>query len=63
MPKFYTPREVADILHISYEKALSFIKYSGIVYVQIGRQYLVDSEVLHKFLSGPQPIIVDLSEN
>lgn len=63
MAEFYTPKEIADILRISYEKALMFIKYSGIAYVQIGRQYRVAKDVLHKFLSRKQPIIVDISEN
>lgn len=62
MIEFYTPQEIADILRISYEKALMFIKYSGIVYVRIGRQYRVSKDVLHKFLSGNAPIIVDVNE-
>ena len=63
MSEFYTPQEIADILRVSYEKALMFIKYSGIVYVRIGRQYRVNKNVLHKFLSGKEPIIVDVNEN
>lgn len=63
MSEFYTPQEIADILSISYEQALSFIKYSGIVYVRIGRLYRVNKDVLHKFLSGKKPIIVDVNEN
>ena len=30
-----TPREIADILKISYHKALDFIKYSGIDYIKV----------------------------
>lgn len=63
MSEFYTPQEIADILSISYEQALSFIKYSGIVYVRIGRLYRVNKDVLRKFLSGKEPIIVDVNEN
>lgn len=63
MTEFYTPQEVATILRMSYEKALAFIKYSGVVYVQIGRQYLVRKDVLDKFLSSTHPIIIDISEN
>ena len=63
MSEFYTPQEIADILSISYEQALAFIKYSGIVYVRIGRLYRVNKDVLRKFLSGREPIIVDVSEN
>lgn len=47
---FLTPKEVAKILKISYEKALQFIKYSGIPYIQIGRQYRVAEETLQSFL-------------
>ena len=39
--KYMTVSEVAEMLKISYDKALEFIKYSGVEYVQIGRQYRV----------------------
>lgn len=45
-----TPQEVADILKISYDKTLDFIKYSGIEYVQIGRQYRIEESKLTAFL-------------
>ena len=47
-----TPQEVADILKISYEKALEFVKYSGIPYIKVGRQYRVDSSALNAFLQS-----------
>ena len=50
MTKYYTPREVAEMLKISYEKALAFIKYSGIKYVKIGNQYRVSETSLNVFL-------------
>ena len=50
MTKYYTPREVAEMLKISYEKALGFIKYSGIKYVKIGNQYRVSETSLNVFL-------------
>ena len=49
MTKYYTPREVAEMLKISYEKALGFIKYSGIKYVKIGNQYRVSETSLNVF--------------
>ena len=36
-----TPHEVASILKVSYDTALAFIKYSGIDYVMVGRQYRI----------------------
>ena len=47
-----TPREVADVLKISYHKALEFIRYSGIDYVKIGSQYRVSAEKLNAFLTA-----------
>lgn len=45
-----TPQQIADTLKISYEKALDFIKYSGIPYIQIGRQYRVEESKFVSFL-------------
>ena len=50
MSKFFTPRDIAEILQISYEKALAFIKYSGIKYIKIGNQYRVSEAALNAFL-------------
>ena len=50
MTKYYTPHDVAEMLKISYEKALAFIKYSGIKYVKIGNQYRVSETSLNVFL-------------
>ena len=60
--KMLTPAEVADILKISYETALAFIKYSGVDYVRIGRQYRVSEEKLTAYLSKRGRIHVDISE-
>ena len=48
--RLLTPQEIAEILKISYEKALDFIKYSGIPYIQIGRQYRVEEVKFVSFL-------------
>ena len=50
MIEYLTPQEIAEILKISYEKALEFIKYSGIKYTKIGRQYRVEKSTLLTFL-------------
>ena len=57
-----TPREVANILKVSYDTALSFIKYSGIDYIVIGRQYRVYEDKLREFLSKKGRIFIDLTE-
>ena len=51
MTMWLTPSDVAKILKISYEKALDFIKHSGIKHVKIGRQYRVTEASLASFLS------------
>lgn len=50
MTKYYTPHDVAEMLKISYEKALAFIKFSGIKYIKIGNQYRVSETSLNVFL-------------
>ena len=55
MPEMLTPREVADVLKISYESALAFIKYSGIDFLKIGNQYRVSADKLRAFLSKKAP--------
>lgn len=47
---YLTPHEVADLLKISYENALNLIKYSGVKYTKLGRQYRVDKDTLLTFL-------------
>ena len=51
---YLTPQEVAELLKISYDKALDFIKYSGVEYVLIGRQYRVLESKLNAVLYPPK---------
>ena len=60
--KMLTPNEVAQVLQISYESALAFIKYSGIDFVKVGRQYRVSEEKLSAFLNKRGQIYVDIAE-
>ena len=53
---YMTVSEVAEMLKISYDKALEFVKYSGIEYVQIGRQYRVLESKLNAFLYPPKKV-------
>ena len=41
---------------VEYDKALEFVKYSGIEYVQIGRQYRVLESKLNAFLYPPKKV-------
>ena len=59
--KVLSPTDVAAILGISYESALSFIKNSGVEYMKLGRQYRVTEEKLWAFLSKDGYITVDLT--
>ena len=47
---FLTAKEVSQILKICYQKALAFIKYSGIDYVRIGRTYRVEEKMFYDFV-------------
>ena len=51
VPEMLTPKEVAQIMKVSYETALAFIKYSGIHYIKVGNQYRVSAEKLKAFLN------------
>ena len=62
LPEMLTPKEVAEILKISYEAALAFVKYSGIDYVKVGRQYRVSEEKLKAFLMRKGRTMVDITE-
>ena len=50
--KILTAYDVAEILKISYHKALEFIKYSGLDYIKIGNQYRVTEEKFYAFVSA-----------
>lgn len=61
VPEMLTPKDVAEILKISYDSALAFIKYSGIDYHRIGNQYRVSAEKLHAFLNKKGSTHTDLT--
>ena len=56
-----TPKDIAEILGISYESALAFIKNSGVEYLLVGRQYRVVEDKLWSFLARDSCIVVDLT--
>lgn len=51
-PELLTPQQVADIFKVSYHTALDIIKYSGIGYVKIGKQYRISKEKLATYLQA-----------
>ena len=61
-PKMLTPTEVAKILKVSYDTALNFIKYSGVAYTKIGRQYRVNEKALEAIISSDDAIIVTFED-
>ncbi len=62
MNNLLTPNDVAEILGVSYETALAFIKYSGIDYFRIGRQYRVSESKLKAFLEKKGQTVIHISE-
>ena len=62
VPKMLTPQDVATVLQVSYDSALAFIKYSGMDYVKVGRQYRVAEDKLTAFLMKKGRTVVDLNE-
>jgi len=61
MPEVLTAHDIADILQITYPYALAFIKYSGVRYMKIGKQYRVLASDFYNFLEETENIDVDLS--
>lgn len=49
-----TPYDIAELLQVSYDTALEFIKTSGILYIQVGRQYRVSEQAFNTFVSAGQ---------
>ena len=57
-----SPAEVADCLGISYDTALHMIKYSGLPYVKIGRQYRVSEAVIQDLVNQTDVVIIDYDD-
>ena len=60
--KYLTPKEIASILQISYDRAIEFVKTSGVPYVMIGRQYRVSERRLEEFLNPPKVEKISLTK-
>lgn len=53
--KMLTPYDIAELMQMSYDTALDFIKTSGIAYIRIGRQYRVSENAFQTFVSSGHP--------
>ena len=47
-----TVQEVSTILRVSYDTALTFVKFSGVPYIKVGRQYRVLRNEFEEFLKA-----------
>ena len=63
MPRMLRPHDVAEILGVSYEAALAFIKYSEIDFVRVGRCYRVAEDKLEAFLRQEGQVFVELKKD
>ena len=52
--RYMTVTEISELLRVSYDTALEFVKYSGVESVKLGRQYRVLESKLNEFLYPPQ---------
>lgn len=59
MDNFYAPKEIAELLGISYQNALLFIRFSGINYTKIGRQYRVRKDIFEQFTEKTTTTILE----
>ncbi len=50
MEEYLTPQEIAELLKVSYQNALAFIKDSGLPHFKVGRQYRVNRAALEDHL-------------
>ena len=53
--RYLTIREVADMLKVSYDTALHFVKHN-VEYVNVGRQYRVSEKKLNEVLYPPKVV-------
>lgn len=60
--EYLTPKDISELLCVSYDKALEFIKTSGVPYVLIGRQYRVSKRRLEEFLNPPKVEKISLTK-
>lgn len=62
MPELLTVKEVADILKVSYETALEYIKLNNLA-IKVGRQYRVSRDKLATHLNKQQTTPLKLNRS
>ena len=60
--KMLTPNDIAELMQVSYETALNFIKASGIPYIMVGHQYRVSDTAFENFVSATQTQTVNFDK-
>jgi len=55
-----TAHDIADVLHLSYQTALAFIKNSGVRFFKIGKSYRVLASDFFEFLETTEHTEIDL---
>jgi len=60
--KMLSPTDVAERLSISYDTALQMIKYSGIPYLKIGRQYRVNETIINELMNQTDSVTIDYDD-
>ena len=51
---FYAPSDIAEMLRVSYDTALAWIKTSGVEYFMVGKQYRVTKSSFEKMFAAPE---------
>lgn len=60
MPELLTIYEVSEVLKVSYETALMYVKQNNLA-IKVGRQYRVSQEKLARHLSQQPPTPINLT--
>ena len=60
--KMLSPADVAERLSISYDTALQMIKYSGIPYLKIGRQYRVNEKIINELMNQTDIVTIGFDD-
>lgn len=56
VPRFYSPQDVADILHITIRTVYSYMKQGKLHAIKIGQYWHISQENLDLFLQGEKQI-------
>lgn len=60
LPSVLSARDISKVLDIGYVKALKVIRYGGMNYLQLGREYRVSRDNFIRWLNCSAPTVIDL---